>query len=116
MAFDLGRPGARFVRHFQPVHGRQLFDGFDKLESVVIHQKVDGVAVRTTPKTVIKLLFAINGKGRRLFVVERTARVVVLALLLELHAGVDQIDDVGASQQVIDKYARNSSSHKPLLH
>ena len=62
MAFDLGWPGARFVRHFQPVHGRQLFDGFDKLEPVVIHQKVDGVAVRTTPKTVIKLLFAINGK------------------------------------------------------
>ncbi|MNY65394.1 hypothetical protein D3C86_2026600 [compost metagenome] len=47
--------------------------------------------------------------------VERTARVIVLALLLELYPGIDQIDDVGASQQVIDKYTRNSSSHKPLL-
>ncbi|MNE36599.1 hypothetical protein D3C80_1304140 [compost metagenome] len=62
MAFDLRRSGTRLVRHFQSVHGGQLFDGFDKLEPVVIHQKVDGVTVRTTTKTVIKLLFAINRK------------------------------------------------------
>ncbi|MNW00937.1 hypothetical protein D3C71_1964990 [compost metagenome] len=62
MAFDWRRSGACLVRHFQPVHGGQFLDGFDKLEPVVIHQEVDGVTVRTTTKAVVKLLFAINRK------------------------------------------------------
>lgn len=44
---------------------------------------------------------------------EWTARVVVLTLLFELYPRVDQIDDVGARQQIIDKYAWDSSSHRP---
>jgi hypothetical protein len=44
---------------------------------------------------------------------EWTARVVVLALLFELYPRVDKIDDVGSRQQVIDKYAWDSSSHRP---
>lgn len=47
---------------------------------------------------------------------ERTARVKILALLFQLHPCIDQIDDVGACQQVIDKYAWDSSSHMPLLY
>lgn len=46
---------------------------------------------------------------------ERTARMVIFALFLQLYPCIDKIDDVGASQQVIDKYAWNSSSHKPLF-
>ena len=46
---------------------------------------------------------------------ERTARMVIFALLLQLYPSIDKIDDVGASQQVIDKYTWNSSSHKPLF-
>ena len=48
--------------------------------------------------------------------VERAARVIIFTLFLELYSGVDQIDDIDTSQQVIDKYARNSPSHKPLTH
>ncbi|STW04506.1 Uncharacterised protein [Klebsiella grimontii] len=44
---------------------------------------------------------------------ERTARVIILALLFQLYPGIDQIDDVGARQQVIDKYSWDSSSHMP---
>ena len=46
---------------------------------------------------------------------ERTARMIVLALLFELNTRIDQIDDVGASQQVIDENTWNSSSHRPRL-
>lgn len=44
---------------------------------------------------------------------EWTACVPVLALLFQFHTRIDQIDDVGASQQVIDENAWNSSSHMP---
>lgn len=44
---------------------------------------------------------------------EWTARMVVFALLLQLYPRVDKIDDVGSCQQIIDKYAWDSSSHRP---
>jgi hypothetical protein len=47
---------------------------------------------------------------------ERTARVIVLALLFQLYPRVDEIDDVGSGKQVIDKNAWNSSSHKPRFY
>lgn len=45
---------------------------------------------------------------------EWTTRVIVLALFLEFYAHVDQIDDIGSRQQVINEYAWDSSSHMPL--
>lgn len=47
---------------------------------------------------------------------EWTTRVIVLALFLEFYAHVDQIDDIGSRQQVINEYAWDSSSHMPLLY
>ncbi len=44
---------------------------------------------------------------------ERTARMVILALLFELYPRIDEIDDVGSRQQVINEYAWDSSSHRP---
>ncbi|CPR14480.1 hypothetical protein BN1221_00893c [Brenneria goodwinii] len=41
--------------------------------------------------------------------------MIILALLFQFDARIYEIDDVGASQQIIDKYAWNSSSHKPLF-
>ena len=48
MALHLARTAARFVGHFQTMLRRQLFDALDKFQSIVIHQKVDSVAVRAT--------------------------------------------------------------------
>ncbi len=44
------------------MHGRQLLNGFNEFELVVIHQKVDSVAVRATAKAMVELLFAVYGK------------------------------------------------------
>jgi hypothetical protein len=44
------------------VHGGQFFDGFHELELVVVHQKVDGVAVRATAEAVVKLFFTVYGE------------------------------------------------------
>ncbi|MNR23597.1 hypothetical protein D3C85_1406260 [compost metagenome] len=80
MTFNLTRTAACFIGHFKVVHRRQFFDGFDKLELVVVHQKVDGIPVCATAKAVVKLFFTVNGERGGFFVMERTARVVVLAL------------------------------------
>ncbi|CCJ86121.1 hypothetical protein BN133_2498 [Cronobacter dublinensis 582] len=98
------------------MHGGQLFDGLDEFELVVIHQEVDSVAVRAATEAVIKLFFAVYGERRGFFIMEGTARVVVLALLLELYPCVYQVDDIGASQQIIDKDTWDSSSHKPRFY
>lgn len=44
---------------------------------------------------------------------ERTARMVIFALLLQLYPRVDEIDDVGSGEQVIDENAWDSSGHMP---
>ncbi|MNC09583.1 hypothetical protein D3C75_572080 [compost metagenome] len=113
MALNLTGSVACFIGHFKVVHGSQLFDGFNELELVVVHQKVDGVAVRATAEAVVELFFTVHGERGGFFVMERTARVVILALLFQLNPCVDEINDIGSCQQVIDKYARNSSSHRP---
>ena len=115
MALYLTGATACFIGHFKVVHCGQFFDGFHKLEFVVVHEKIDGVAMRATPKAVIKLFFTVYGERGGFFVMERTARVIIFALLFQLYPRVDEIDDVGSCQQVINKNARNSSSHKPLF-
>ncbi|MNL85445.1 hypothetical protein D3C87_2137550 [compost metagenome] len=62
------------------MHCGQFFDGFYKLKFVVVHQKIDGVTVCATAEAVVKLFFTIYGERGGFFVMERTARVVVLAL------------------------------------
>jgi hypothetical protein len=44
------------------VHCGQFFDGFHELELVVVHEKVDGVAVRATAEAVVKLFFTVYGE------------------------------------------------------
>ncbi|KFZ96933.1 hypothetical protein DP20_3565 [Shigella flexneri] len=44
------------------MHCCQLFDRFDELELVVVHQEVDRVAVRATSKAVVKLFLTVNGE------------------------------------------------------
>ena len=113
MALYLAGSVACFIRHFEVVHGGQLFDRFHELELVVVHQEVDSIAVRPAAEAVVKLFFTVDGERGGFFVMERTARVKIFALLFQLYPGIDQIDDVGARQQVIDKYSWDSSSHMP---
>ena len=116
MALYLAKTCPCFVGNFQVVHCSQFFDGFHEIELVVVHEEIDRVAVRAAAKAVVKLFFTVHGERGGFFVMERTARVKILALLFQLHPRIDQIDDVGACQQVIDKYAWDSSSHMPLLY
>ncbi|MNI81045.1 hypothetical protein D3C73_1376250 [compost metagenome] len=44
---------------------------------------------------------------------ERTTRMIIFALLFQLNSCIDEIDDVGSCQQVINEYTWDSSSHMP---
>ena len=69
--------------------------------------------MRATPKAVIKLFFTVYGERGGFFVMERSARVIIFALLFQLYPRVDEIDDVGSGEQVIDENAWDSSGHMP---
>ena len=45
-----------FTRHVQSQKIRQFFHCFEKFQFVVFHQKTDGITVRATTETMIKLL------------------------------------------------------------
>ncbi len=113
MALYLAGSVACFIRYFEVVHGGQLFDRFHELELVVVHQEVDSIAVRPAAEAVVKLFFTVDGERGGFFVMERTARVKIFALLFQLYPRIDQIDDVGSGKQIANKYTWNSSSHKP---
>ncbi len=89
----------------------QLFDGIGKLEPVVLHHKADGIAVGTAAETVIELLLLTDGKRGAFFVMKRAASLVVLTGFLQSHTGVDQLDNVCAYQQIIDKGLWDPACH-----
>ena len=62
-----------------------------------------GVAVGATAEAVVELLLLTDGERGAFFVMKRTASLIVLASLLQPHPRVDQLDDIGAYEQIIDK-------------
>lgn len=85
------------------MHCCQLFDRFDELELVVVHQEVDRVAVRATSKAVVKLFLTVNGEGRGFLVVEWTTRVEILALLFSFtRASIRSTMSVRASRSLMN--------------
>lgn len=63
--------------------------------------------MRTTTKAMVKLLGGTNSKARGFFVMERATGGIIRTRFLEWHAFVDDIDDVHAIEQFLDKTFRN---------
>ena len=64
-------------------------------------------------EAVIEALRRADCKRRRLLAVERTTGLVLAAGLLQLHAGTDDLDDVGALHQLVDEMLWNARGHFP---
>ena len=59
---------AGFARHFQVRrYACGFFDGFNKTQSAVIHQKAERRTVGAAAEAVIKLLFLADGETRAFF-------------------------------------------------
>ena len=82
---------APLARHLHVVEARELFDGLGKFEALVAHEKAEALE---------ELLGRTDREGRRLFLVEGTARLIVLPRLLERHVTPHDVDDVGAVKEL----------------
>jgi len=56
-----------------------------------------------TAKAVIKLFIGVDIKRGCFFLMERAASGVFLAFFFERHMGVNQLDEIGARQDIINK-------------
>ncbi|MNM19725.1 hypothetical protein D3C81_300430 [compost metagenome] len=97
--------------YLHALHAGELFDGVREFESVVLHDKADGIAVSTTTEAVVELLLLTDGERGAFFVMERTTSLIVLASLLQPHSRVDQLDYVCAYEQIIDKGLWDPACH-----
>src|SRR5690606_3557786 len=86
----------------------KLLDRVEELQPVVVHQEADGGTVRPAAEAVVELLGRRDSEAGRALIVERAPRRILPALLLELYPAADQLDDVGAREQVVDEGVGNA--------
>ncbi len=102
---------ARLFRHIQPRHARQVLHRIAELQALVLHEKADRGAVRAAAKTVIELLTRAHREGGGFFVVERAQGLELVARTSERQASLNDLDDVRACEQVLDKGIRYPPCH-----
>jgi len=94
---------ARIPRHLHADPLRQFLDRVEKLHAVVFHQELERGAVGPAAEAVIELLLRAHRERRRALVVEGTAGLVFAAGALERYPRLDQLDDVGAREQLVEE-------------
>ena len=99
--------GGEFLSTWNGLTAGELFDRLGKGLAAVFHQEADRRAVGAAAEAVVELLAGAYRERRGLFAMERTARLVVGAGLLEWDATVDDVDDVDAAQQRRDEFVGN---------
>ncbi len=102
---------ALLARYLHALHAGEFFDGIGKFETVVLHDKADGIAVGATTETVVELLLLADGKRGAFFVMKRAASLVVLTGFFQPHSRVDQLDYVCAYEQIVDKGLWDPACH-----
>ena len=98
------------LRHRHAGAVGQILHGFGEAQSLVFHDETDGRAVRAAAEAVVELFARADGERRGLFFVERAAGHVVGAAFLQRHALVDDVDNIGFGQQLVDEFAGNHAS------
>ena len=109
-----GRAFAFLPRNFESHDAGEALHGLDEIHMVVLHQEIERVAVCSAAETVIKALRRTHRKRRRFLIMERAASLEFLAGFLELHTAPDDLDRVGAVDQIDDKLLWNASAHSEI--
>jgi hypothetical protein len=102
---------APLARHLEAESRREFLDRVRKRQLVVLHEEAERRAVRAAAEAVVELLVGAHPERGRLLVVERAAGLPLAAGLLELHAAADQLDDVGARDQLVDERLWDAAGH-----
>ena len=79
---------------------------------LVVHEEADDIALGMAAEAVEELLGLADGERGCLLVMERTARHVLLAFTLQGYTGIDDTDDIAASDQVIDEMLGDTACHR----
>ena len=90
---------------------RQFFHSFREIQILHFHQKGEHIACRTAAKAVIKLFFAVYGKGSRFFIVEGTQPKIGTALLLQGHILGNDFYDIVLHSDFVNDFSRISHDH-----
>ncbi len=77
---------------------RKALDRLAEIEPLVVHHEPKRVTPGATTKAVVELPLGVHREGRRFLVVKGAAGAVVLARFLELHAAINDLDDIKAIQ------------------
>src|SRR6202012_5757010 len=99
---------AAFVRDFQPQALCQVLDRLREGHPVVLHQKPQYGAVRPAAEAVVELLLRAHPEGRCLLAVEGAAGLLPPASLLQGYPQANDLDDVRASDQLVDEALRDA--------
>ena len=104
---------AAFPGHLASDPARELLHRLHELHVRVVHQEADRRAVRPAAEAVVELLVGDDGERRGLLVVERAARLELLAGALQGDVVLDDFDDVDAGDEVVDEGLGDPSCHVP---
>ena len=89
---------AVFARHVDAGRGGEGLNGLDKAHVLIVHEEAECATGGTATEAVIKLLVLTNAERRGFFAVEGAAGHEILALFLQRHTRVDDINDVDATE------------------
>jgi hypothetical protein len=84
------------------------FDRPDEVQVLDLPDEADGVAAAPAAEAVVETVRCVDREARRLLLVERTASRVARALLAKGRVLGDDVDDVGALLDVLDRAVLDS--------
>ena len=100
------------ARHLEADARGELLDGFGEAQLVVFHQEADRGAVRAAAEAVIELLVRAHPNDGVFSLWNGQQALNSRARFLERHAAADQLDDVGAGDQLVDEVLWDAAGHR----
>ena len=81
----------------------QVLHRFDKAHASMVHQKANGIAIFAAAKAMEKLLAGADRERGGFFAVKRAQAHEISAAFFKLYITPDDVHNVGARQQFLDK-------------
>ena len=104
LAFALSGLRVLLLLHRDPARAGEFLHGLDERHALLLLHELDAVARLAAAEAVVEPLVGLDVEGRRLLVVERTARHVAAARAAELDAiRGDQVGQVGPRLDLLDR-------------
>ncbi len=104
-----------FPRYRQPDAPCELLHRLGEAHVLVFHEKPDRRTVRAAAEAVVELFVGTYRKRGGFLVMEWATCLVVFARFGQWDARIDNVDDVGAHEKLIDETLRDPAGHGRLF-